>query len=46
MLFEDRVLLIAALALAVGLDAAEKGFMAAALVLLALRIGPLLGKRG
>jgi hypothetical protein len=45
-LFEDRVLLIAALALAVGFGVAEKGFMAATLVLLALRIGPLFGKRG
>lgn len=45
-LVEDRVLLIAALALAVGFGVAEKGFMAATLVLIALRIGPLFGKRG
>ena len=45
-LLEDRVLLIALLALAVGFDVAEKGFMAVTLVLLALRIGPLFGKRG
>jgi hypothetical protein len=45
-LLEDRVLLIALLALAVGFDVAEKGFMAVTLVLLALRIGPLYGKRG
>jgi hypothetical protein len=44
--FADRVLVIAALALAVGLDAAEKGFMAAALVLLAVRIGPQKPERG
>ena len=43
-LFEDRALVIAALALAVGFDVAEKGFMAVALVLLALRIGPLPAK--
>lgn len=43
---QDRVLVIAALALAVGLDAAEKGFMAVALILLALRIAPLAVKRG
>ena len=46
MLPQDRLLVIAALALAVGFGAAEKGFMAAALVLLALRIGPLAVKRG
>jgi hypothetical protein len=45
-LLEDRVLLIALLALAVGFDVAEKGFMAITLVLLALRIAPLFGKRG
>jgi hypothetical protein len=44
--FADRVLVIAALALAVELDAAEKGFMAAALVLLAVRIGPQKPERG
>ena len=43
-LFEDRALVIAALALAVGFDVAEKGFMAVAIVLLALRIGPLPAK--
>ena len=43
-LFEDRALVIAALALAVGFEVAEKGFMAVALVLLALRIGPLPAK--
>jgi hypothetical protein len=46
MLFEDRVILVAALALAAGFDTAEKGFMAVALFLLALRIGPIFGKRG
>ena len=43
-LFEDRALVITALALAVGFDVAEKGFMAVAIVLLALRIGPLPAK--
>ena len=37
-LFNDRALIALALAAAVGLDGAEKGFMALALVLLALRI--------
>lgn len=45
-LVEDRLLVVALLALAVGFDAAEKGFMAVTLVLLALRIRPLFGKRG
>src|SRR5690606_8870356 len=44
-LFADRLLAIVALALAVGFDAAEKGFMAVALVLLAVRIWPPAGKR-
>ena len=45
-LFADRALVIAALALAVGFDLAEKGFMAVALLLLAMRIWPAGGKRG
>lgn len=45
-LFSDRLLVISTLALAVGLDAAEKGFMAVALLLLAVRIWPPAGKRG
>ena len=45
-IFADRALLVIALALAVGFDTAEKGFMAAALVLLAMRIWPYSGNHG
>lgn len=45
-LFEDRLLLTALFALAVGFDVAEKGFMAVTLLLLVLRIAPPFGKRG
>ncbi|MXO59591.1 hypothetical protein GRI89_08555 [Altererythrobacter salegens] len=45
-LFSDRAVLALALGLSVGVDAAEKGFMAVALVLLAVRTWPFMGKRG
>ncbi len=45
-IFADRVLLVLALAFSVAIDAAEKGFMIVALVLLAVRIWPFSDKRG